>query len=160
MPVDVFLKIDGIEGESTDAKHSGALEVEAFAWGVEQAGGQTGGAGGGAGKAAFRSLHVVARTSRASPRLFVACASGLHLQGATLTVRRGGRGQLEFLVVRLTDVVVSAYEIGYSPDLDAPTDEIELGYAKIELDYRPQNADGTLAAVVKGGWDVNAGKSI
>ena len=32
--VDYFLKIDGIEGESQDAKHKGEIEVESFGWGA------------------------------------------------------------------------------------------------------------------------------
>ena len=31
--VDYFLKIEGVESESTDAKHKGEIELESFSWG-------------------------------------------------------------------------------------------------------------------------------
>ena len=71
---DYFLKVDGIAGESTDAKHKDEIDVLAFSWGVSQTGGASSGGGGGTGKAVFDDLLVVARTSKASPHLWLACA--------------------------------------------------------------------------------------
>ncbi len=31
---DAFLKIDGIKGESADAKHKGEIDVMSFSWGL------------------------------------------------------------------------------------------------------------------------------
>src|SRR5260370_33692327 len=42
---DYYLKLDGIEGESSDDKHKGTIEILSFSLGAQQAG--TGGAGGG-----------------------------------------------------------------------------------------------------------------
>ena len=36
MAVDYFLKVDGIPGESADAKHKDEIDVLAFSWGVSQ----------------------------------------------------------------------------------------------------------------------------
>ena len=38
MAVDYFLKIDGIEGESTDKKHAKEIDVDAWSWGESQTG--------------------------------------------------------------------------------------------------------------------------
>ena len=38
MAVDYFLKIDGIEGESTDKKHAKEIDVDAWTWGESQTG--------------------------------------------------------------------------------------------------------------------------
>ncbi|MGH3042713.1 MAG: Hcp family type VI secretion system effector, partial [Gaiellaceae bacterium] len=80
MAVDYFLKVDGIPGESADSKHKGEIDVLAFSWGVSQSGSPVPGGGGGAGKADFEDLLVVARTSKASPLLWEACASGKHIK--------------------------------------------------------------------------------
>lgn len=160
--VDYFLKIDGIEGESTDAKHKGEIDVESFSWGAAQTvpspGG--GGGGGGAGKVHVQDFHFTARTSKASPRLVLACASGKHVKSATLTARRAGKGQQEFLVYRFTDVLVSAYQTGGAAGDVVPTDQISLSFAKIELEYRAQKPDGSLEPPVKAGWDVKQAKPI
>jgi type VI secretion system secreted protein Hcp len=91
--VPYFLKIEGIAGESTDAKHKGEIEVESFSWGVSQLASPTPGGGGGAGKPSFDHLHVVTPFSAASPRLFEACVTGRHLRSAVLTGNRGGGGE-------------------------------------------------------------------
>ena len=74
--VDYFLKIDGIDGESVDSKHAGAIEPLSFSWGLSQAGSFATGGGAGAGKVQFQDFHFTSNTSKASPKLMLACASG------------------------------------------------------------------------------------
>src|SRR5262245_55399631 len=106
MPFDAFLKIDGIEGDSADKSHPNEIEIYSFHWGVSQTG-SGGGGGGGAGKAVSQDFHFAMATSKASPKLMLACATGEHLRDATLTCRRGGSGGFEFLKIKLTDCLVS-----------------------------------------------------
>ena len=153
MAVDYFLKIDGIPGESADAKHKDEIDALAFSWGVSQSGPTGPGGGGGAGKAVFDDLLVVARTSKASPKLWVACASGQHIKSAILTCRKPGKAPLEFLKITLTDVTISSYEIDGSDD-ELPLDQIALGFAKVEMAYTSQDATGKAQPPVKSGWDL------
>lgn len=161
--VDYFLKIDGIEGESTDAKHRGEIEILSFSWGVSQTGSFAGGGGGGgAGKASFQDLSFVTTTSKASPKLFLASASGQHIKEATLTLTKVAdkKGeQQEYLKIKLTDVLVSSYSQGGSTG-GVPTDSFSLNFAKIEVEYRPTNPDGSLDAPVRAGWDVKANAKV
>src|SRR5918995_4005319 len=101
MAVDYFLKIDGIEGESADKAHAKEIELLSFSWGLSQAGAGAHGGGGGAGKAAFQDFVFVARVSKASPKLFLTCASGQHVKSVVLSCRRSGGAQLEFLKIKL-----------------------------------------------------------
>ena len=152
MAVDYFLALDGIPGESTDAKHKGEIDVLAFSWGVSQAGGS--GGGGGAGKALFEDLLVVARTSKASPKLWQACASGQHVKTAVLTCRKGsGQRRVEFLVIKLEDVTITSYEIDGS-DEELPLDQIALAFAKVETTYVSRDAKGKAQPPVTTGWDL------
>jgi type VI secretion system secreted protein Hcp len=153
MAVDYFLKLDGIPGESTDAKHKDEIDTLAFSWGVSQSGSSGPGGGGGAGKAVFDDLLVVARTSKASPKLLLACASGQHIKTAVLTCRKRGKAPLEFLKITLTDVTVSSYEIDGSDD-ELPLDQIALSFAKVEMAYTPQDPTGKAAPPVKAAWDL------
>src|SRR3954464_1271626 len=106
--VDYFLKIDGIAGDSVDAEHKGEIEVEAFSWGESQSGTVAHGGGGGAGKVAMQNFSFRMRSSVASPKLFLACATGTHIKEATLTGRRAGERSQQFLKYRLSDVLVSS----------------------------------------------------
>ena len=36
-----------------------------------------------------------------------ACATGQHLKDATITMRKAGRGQQDYLIIKLTDVLVT-----------------------------------------------------
>jgi len=156
---DHFLKVDGIPGESADAKHKDEIDVLAFSWGVSQTGTASSGSGAGSGKAVFDDLLVVARASKASPLLWLACASGQHIKSAVLTCRRSSKSALEFLTITLSDVVVGSYEVDSSDD-GPPLDQIGLAYAKIETQYTPVDPTGKPQAPVKAGWDLGTGKKV
>ena len=46
MAIELFLKLTGIDGESTDAKHKGEIDVLAWSWGLSHEVASTGGATG------------------------------------------------------------------------------------------------------------------
>jgi type VI secretion system secreted protein Hcp len=99
------------------------------------------------------------KMNKASPLLLLACASGQHIKQAVLTARKAGKEQLEFLVVKITDVLVSSYQTSGSTDVP-PTDSVAFNFARIDVELRPQKPDGTLDAPVKAGWDVKANKKV
>jgi type VI secretion system secreted protein Hcp len=157
--VDYFLKIDGIDGESQDAIHKGEIEVESFSFGLSNTGrAGAAGSGGGAGKVAFQDFHFTAVVSKASPNLMLACAAGQHIKSATLTGRLAGKAELEFMTLKLSDVLVSGFQDGGSID-GAPLDQVTLNFAKVEFGQRAGNPDGTLAAPLVQGWDIAVNKT-
>ena len=79
-----------------------------FSWGVANSGSAAPGGGGGAGKATFQDLSIVHGIDKATPELLKACATGLHIKDATITHRKAGKGQQEYLIVRLNDVTITA----------------------------------------------------
>jgi type VI secretion system secreted protein Hcp len=155
--VDYFLKIDGIPGESRDSKHKGEIELQSFSWGETRA--VPSGGGGRAGKVQMQDFHFVMTVNKASPKLFLACASGQHLKNATLVARKAGKDQQEFLLYKFTDVLISSYQTGGADDV-VPVDQVAFNFAKIEIEFRPQNPDGSLGPAVKGGWDVKKNKAV
>ena len=91
MASDYFLKIDGIPGESLDAKHKDEIEVLSWSWGETNEPPPASGGGAGSGKVAMTDLHVSADLARASPQLLLACASGKHIKSASSPVARRAR---------------------------------------------------------------------
>jgi type VI secretion system secreted protein Hcp len=155
MAIDYFLQITGVEGESVDAKHKGFIDVDSWSWGEAQAAGaHAGGGGGGAGKVAFQDFHFVSRVSKASPKLFLACASGQHLKEARLVARKAAKGQQEFLTWTFSDLLVTSYQTGGSEASDTPVDQVSLNFSKVQVEYKAQKADGTLDAPITAGWDI------
>jgi type VI secretion system secreted protein Hcp len=162
---DYFLKVDGIAGESTDAQHPGEIELNSYAWskndipGLEQSGTTGSGGGGGAGKVQGHDIFFTTNVSKASPQLMLATANGKHIKEAVLSVRKAGKTQQQFMVIKLTDVLVSSYRTT-GQDQKLPADEFSLTFAKIEFSYIPQKADGSADTPVIGTWDFKENKSL
>jgi type VI secretion system secreted protein Hcp len=154
--VDYFLQITGVEGESTDDKHKGWIDVDSWSWGETNSGSVSHGSGVGAGRVAINDFFFTTRVSKASPKLFLACAGGQHLKEAKLVGRRAGKELQEFLTWTFSDVLVTAYQTGGTEVEAAPHDQVSLNFAKLRVEYRPQKADGTLDAPVSAGWDAKA----
>jgi type VI secretion system secreted protein Hcp len=161
MAVDYFLKLDGIEGESTDNKHAKEIDVEAWSWGESQTGSSVpGGGGGGAGKVSMQDFSFVMRFNKASPKLMLACATGKHIKNARLAVRRAGQGQQDYLTFTFLDVLVSSYQTGGAEASGlTPVDQVSLRYAKIEVEYKTQKPDGSLIVAAQFKYDLKQNKS-
>lgn len=154
MAVDFFLKIDGIPGESKDGVHKGELDILAFSWGLTQTGiGHIGG-GSGAGKVQFQDLSFTHYVDKASTELMFACASGKHIKTATLVARKAGTKPLEYLKIKLTDILVSSYNTGGSGSEERQTANCTLNFAQVNVDYVEQKADGSGEAAKNMGWSV------
>ena len=159
--VDYFLKIEGIEGESSDSKHKGEIDVMSWNLGETQTGTSHYGGGGGAGKVQMGDVHFTMKVQKASPKLFLACATGEHIKSAILTCRKAGKEQQEYLKYTITDVLVSSFQTGGSGGHDViPTEQVSLNFSKIEVEYKEQKPDGTLGGTTKAGYDVKANKSL
>lgn len=158
--VDYFLKLEGIDGESTDDKHKNEIDVESWSWGETNSGAHSGGGGGGAGKVSMQDFHFVMKVNKATPKLMLACATGEHIKKAVLTCRKAGGEQQEFMMVTMSDLLVSSYQTGGSQGSVIPTDQISLNYSKIEFEYKPQDEKGKVGAPVKAGYDLKANKKV
>jgi len=156
-----FLKIDGIVGDSIDANHKDEIDVLSWSWGVTHAGGGAGpgGGGGGAGKAAFQDFHFLSKISKASPALFLSCATGTHHKSAALSgVRTAGKGaSKEFLQYKLSDVTVTSDQHAGNEG-EAPVEKFSLNYSKIEVTYTPQSPTGAAGVPIRAGFDVKTNK--
>jgi type VI secretion system secreted protein Hcp len=158
--VDYFLKVDGIEGESTDDKHKNEIDVESWSWGETQGGTHAGGGGGGAGKVSMQDFNFVMKVNKASPKLLLACATGEHIKKAVLTCRKAGGKQEEYLLVTFSDLLCSSFQTGGSTGDVVPVDQISLNFSKIEIEYKPQTEKGALGGPVKVGYDLKLNKKV
>src|SRR5690349_6660623 len=146
MAVDVFLKLADVKGESKDDKHKDEIEVLSWSWGVSNPVDARAGAGKGAGKANFGDLNFMHALDKASPVLMKACTMGDHFKDATLTSRKAGKGQQEYLIVKLKEVYVSSVQPSGSSE--HPMECVSLVFGHIDLEYKPQKEDGSLDAGV------------
>ena len=157
MATDIFVKLGDIKGESLDDKHKDEIELLSWSWGVTNAKAPLTGSGGGKGKATFHDLSFTHKIDKASPLLLKACATGQHLKEATITRRKAGKGQQEFLVIKMNDVLVTS--VADSDDSGGGLMEsVTLAFAKVDLEYRPQKPDGSLDAGLHFKYDLKTNK--
>jgi type VI secretion system secreted protein Hcp len=151
--VRAFLKIEGIQGESTNAKHAGEMDVAAFKLGVLQSVVSGAGGGGGAGKATFAPIIIYKGIDKASPLLFLSCATGQHRPEAVLTLTDHGK---ETFKVRLIDVLITACDMNSNnlENSELPLETVSLTYTKIEITYIPITSKGIPGTPIMVGFDV------
>jgi type VI secretion system secreted protein Hcp len=155
MAVDMFLKIDGVKGESVDHKHADSIDVLSFSWGMDQSGTAHSGPGAGSGKVKVKDIAVHKHIDTSTPVLLAACCSGKHFPHALLTVRKAGEKPVEYLKLKLTDVIITHQSTDASANSDDRLSEhVVLNFAKYEIIYTPQKADGSAGAAVESGWDI------
>ncbi|WP_206244448.1 Hcp family type VI secretion system effector [Novosphingobium terrae] len=145
MAVDLFLKIDGIDGESQKKGHEKEIDIISFNFGAAQHGSfHTGGAGGGSGKAEIRDISITKEVDKSSPKLFSACASGRHIPQIIIYSQKAGDGTnpLVYYKITLEDVIVSSVDNQGAAHGDAIMESIVFNTAKVTFDYQPQNRTG------------------
>lgn len=151
----VFLALDGVEGESTDDRHRGEIELESWSFGVSSSGtAHLGGGGAGVAKAQVSDLVVTKSVDRATPALLLAVAGGRRLQQATLTARRTAGGEQNFLVIVMAPVLVSSCQLADGGDGTGPRETVHLSFGTVQLTYTSQGADGGAGPSSTFGWDV------
>jgi type VI secretion system secreted protein Hcp len=151
MAADIFAKLGDIKGESIDDKHKDEIEVLSYSWGVTHPGNIHGGAA-----ATFQDLSITHRIDKSSAALLLACATGEHLKDATITHRKAGKGQQEFLIIKMNDIIVTG--VSHTRDATETSEMVTLTFAKVDWEYRPQKSDGSLDAGVHFKYDIAGGK--
>jgi len=157
----MFLKLDGIKGESQDGKHKEEIHIESFSWGLNQTGAFGAGGGGGARKVNVHDISVTKFVDKSSPDLMLACASGKHIPSGLITVRKAGEKPLEYLKIKLTDILISGVQFAGSGGGDQFSENLSLNFAKFHVEYQEQGADGAAkGGPVLMGWDIKGNQKV
>jgi type VI secretion system secreted protein Hcp len=154
--VDFWLEIEGVEGESHDKELVNAIQIEGWQWGEKNRGSWNINGGGGQGKVEMSDFKFTMLLNKASPKLFVMCATGDHIPSAKLICRKAGGGQQVFLTVEFTNLVISSFETVGDPANVLPKNLISFNFEEIEFNYQEQNPDGTVGATTTAGYDLKA----
>jgi type VI secretion system secreted protein Hcp len=157
MAVDMFLKLSGVTGESKDRVHTQEIDILSWDWGMSNfATGHVGG-GAGAGKVSVQDLRVSKRADNSSPNLLLFCVEGEHFDAALLTVRKaGGQKPVEYLKFKLETVFITGVSVGCSHYDDSMIEHVSLNFAKVSVDYTPQDEKGMPLVAIPFAWDIAA----
>jgi len=154
----MFIKIGAIKGEAKDATHKDEIDVLAWSWGMSQSGNTQVGGGGGSGKVSVQDLSFTKYVDTSTPPLLEACCKGTHEKEAKLTLRKAGDKPLEYLIITMTEVIVTSVSGGGSGGEDRITENVTLNFAKVKVEYTEQTTSGGAGAKPKMSWDMQANK--
>jgi type VI secretion system secreted protein Hcp len=159
MAVDMFLKIDGIDGESQDDMHPKEVDILAWSWGMSQSGTTHLGSGGGSGKVNVQDISFTKYIDVASVELMRTCTSGKHISEATLVVRKAsGDKPLEYITLKMEDIIVSSYSTGGSGGEDRLTENVSFNFSKYTITYIEQTEEGGEGLKPELTYDIAANK--
>ena len=157
MPVDMFLKLDPIKGESLDSKHKDQIDIQSYSFGASQGGGWHSGTGGGKGKVDIQDMHFTHYVDAASSGLFQATTQGLHIDKAVFVVRKaGGKDALEYLKITLEEVLVSSVQCSSHSGDERLMESFSLNFRKITYEYNTQTQKGGKGSGTPVTYDVAA----
>jgi len=168
MAFDAFMKIDGIPGESEDAKHKEWMEIISFQIGVDQPRSASASSVGSlsAERANFREMVVTKMIDKGSPKLAQYCAGGDHVSLVTIELCRAGGDKQPYMEYKLTDVMISSFaaggaRTGNAESNDVPVETIQMNYGKIEWKYtQTKVVGGKAAGNVAAGWDLKTNTKV
>jgi len=150
---DMFLKVEGIPGESRDERHKDWIEVLSWSHGitnpVEIGPIRTGG------RSEHQDFSVVKLLDKSSPKLNLFCCTGEKIGDAKVELCRTDGEKEPFMVYELRDVIITAIRPGGSAEGgERPTEEVTLNYGKVEWTYTEFDEAGQPRGNVKAHWDV------
>lgn len=161
--LDAFISVDGIEGESTDDKHQGWIEIKSFGTGHTQTVSRTASSVGGASaeRADFHEFQFEKDLDKATPKLALACADGTHIDKITVELCRAGTDKVKYMEFTMHNCIISKYLVSGDGEHTFPTETIGINYGKISWTYTQQRrAGGSAAGNISAGWDLEKNNKI
>ena len=138
-----FLKIDGINGSSTEANHTNWIEIESFEFGISKpmANNQA------TGKPAYE-FSLTKRTDISSLDIMASISNNTGFSQVVLDVTQTIKNKtVTVLKFTFTNVIFSKYEV--DADAKGIVEEIELKQQKLVITYYSYDVDGNLVKTVQ-----------
>jgi type VI secretion system secreted protein Hcp len=155
MAFDAFIKIDGIDGESTDDRYADWIEILYYDFGLDQRVSRTASSAGGASaeRVTFQEFNFTKLLDKASPNLAVSCADGTHIDNIVVALCRAGAEKIKFMEYKMSNCIISRVRVESGGDF--PFEKIGINFGKIEWRYTQQKRKGGGASgSVATGWDL------
>jgi type VI secretion system secreted protein Hcp len=147
MAQDIFLKLEGVEGESQDSKHKGWIDIHSFSLGLSNMGAGHAGGGSGAGKAEISDMSVSKQVDKSSAALYKFCFQGKHISKGSLVFRKaGGDNPIEYLKYDMNEVFITSVQTSDSAGGGIANESLSLNFSKIKMTYKMQADTGAEAA--------------
>jgi type VI secretion system secreted protein Hcp len=155
----VFLKIDGIPGESNVQRHEKEIDLLTWSWELTNEGSIYVGGGRSSSRPDVGPIIVTKYIDKASPILHLALLMGRHFKEALLVMRRGGEDNFDYLHIEMFDVIVTKISNGGMSNDYRFTESVSLDFSRVCYSYTPQRDDGSGDAEIRQCFDMNVNRS-
>ena len=92
------------------------------------------------GKVKIKEFTITKKEDKASAKLFKACATGKHFPAVSISMRKAGGSQTEFIKIKMNEVVISSIQSSSTGGGGSkPEESLTLTFAKVSVEYKPQN---------------------
>lgn len=156
--VDMFIKFDGVDGESKDSAHTDEIDVLSWSWGMTNSGTLHDGSGGGGGVVGVKDVTFTKYIDKASPDLMLQTLTGTTFNTATLYVTRddgsGTSTRHDYFVIHMEKVLITSVNSGGEDTEDRVTENVTLNFEKIKVSYHEQPSGGTAGPTHEFTWDI------
>lgn len=164
MAFDVFMKIDGAPGESTDDAYGDYIEVQSLSWGLTQpsAGSRSTAGAAASGRVEADELTFVHAMDKAAPKLNAMCTEGKHIDKIEIVFTRATGEKQVYLKYELENTIVTGTALtaeAYGED-GLPSQEVTMNYGSIKETYTETDHNtGASKGNVEFGWDFEKNKA-
>jgi len=137
----VYLRLNGIIGDSQDQGHVGDIEIMNASFGVSQAGLALSGGGAGATRSQFTPITIQKAADKTSPLLFVNCALGKSITSAKISFRNigGPQAPYDYLTIDLGTVFISSFNIDCTNGDALVNETVGIAYGAMKITFQPLN---------------------
>jgi type VI secretion system secreted protein Hcp len=156
----IYLKLDGLDGESKDQDHTDWIEVDSWSWGVDNPASFAVGQGGQATQAHISSLNIMKTCDKSSVALFKNSTTGKHIKSGTLScMKLDGDSRIEYLKVDFTDLMVASLQWSGAGEGNQVSESVSLVFAEFQQAYKLQQDTGSAGGNTDFGFNVQTSKA-
>lgn len=154
--VDLYLKLEGVTGESKDKDHKEEMELQSWSWGVSNQGYYGQGSGGARGKGSVQEITVIKHVDKGSKELFKRCLTGEHIATGKLTAYKaaGDGKRVAYLKIELKKVYITGVNVSGSGGEIVPTESMSMNFEEFNYIYTPQKDDGAPDGELSWGYNL------
>jgi type VI secretion system Hcp family effector len=157
MAIALFLKVDGVTGESLNTTHPDTTELQGVSWGASTPVSADSGGGLSAGEVSYQELTCSGTMDKAWPTLLDKMNTGAHLDKIEVFGTKMGGTQMDYFVVTLSQVMVSSLQVSAGSGSEL-TVAYSFSCAKMKIEYTVQTSKGGKGASIPVEFDLKANK--
>ena len=143
MAMQMFLTVDGIDGESKKDGMEDTIDILACSFGLHRPSTGHSGSGGSGGDLTAGDLIITKNLDAASNGIRESIVKGTQGIAITLTVRKPTGEKVETLVYEMEGCMFTGVDIGVNESSDVVEETVSLAYNKVTFKHTPENDDGS-----------------